>query len=173
MASPRIYIYHMHASTCDHNLNCAKLATMTTVDRRKRTGWARRRARRERKIREPKEVLVGVRVPESFHRRIQKECSRRDMSLKDLVMVALKLYFPTPVEDWDYVNATYFTFDKEDLAAEDQAWTDIWSKFLGRMPREKVELVVKAMEWDLEMQKSSRRKPAKRVAKPSHPGGTS
>ena len=94
------------------------------------------------------------------------------MSLKDLVTWALKVAFRTPV-DWDYVTATYFSFDKEELAAEHQAWTDIWSKFLGRMPREKVELVVKAMEWDLEMQKSSRRKPSKQRATPSHPGGTS
>jgi hypothetical protein len=133
--------------------------------------------KRPAKTRKPQagdEVLVGVRVPKSFHERIQRECRRRELSLKEMVIYALKLYFYTPVEDWDHGITTYFRSDQKEEADERQDWTVIWSKYLSKMPREKIEFIVKAMEWDLELLRKSGRKPLQQAPnKPSRPGGRS
>jgi hypothetical protein len=106
-------------------------------------------------------VLVGIRVLPNFHRRIQTECVRRDMSLQELVVAALKVYFASPVE-WDHANVTFYSDDPnftKKQADERNAWSDLWERYLTRMPREKVQIMTTAMEWDLQMLKSSRRKP--------------
>jgi hypothetical protein len=127
------------------------------------------------------EVLVGVRVPKKFHERIQRECRRREISLKDMVTDALKMYFESPV-DWEYKTTTYFSEgDGEEsagaaeestrAAAEESAWEFTWLKFKDKVPREKIEVIVKAMEWDLEtLRKSKRhRKVPRRRQAGSHP----
>lgn len=110
-----------------------------------------------------KKVLVGVRVPEKFHQRIQSECLRRDMTLQEMVVAALKLYFRSPA-DWDYMSATYVKHGEagEELPDEEvarrNAWLDLWTRYVNRMPEDKVTVFTHAMEWDLQAQKSSRRK---------------
>lgn len=107
------------------------------------------------------QVLVGARVSKSFHRRIHAESIRRDQSVQDLVTNALKLYFDTPVGDWKVANITYHRNDpdlSEADAKEFNAWIGVWERYLKQMPREKIDVLAKAMEWDLLTQKSSRRK---------------
>jgi hypothetical protein len=108
---------------------------------------------------EPK-VLVGVRVSKRFRDRIDAECVRRDLSLQELIIAALKLYFATP-RQWDYADVTFVVDDdnvSEQQAAERNSWGGLWERYLDRMPREKIELMVSAMKWDLLAKKSSRRK---------------
>ncbi|MDP2999602.1 MAG: hypothetical protein Q8N47_19080 [Bryobacterales bacterium] len=120
-----------------------------------------------------KKVLVGVRVPESFQRRIQSECLRRDLSLQEMVVDALKLYFRTPLE-WDYATTTYVRHGEEEgqpLAEEEVArrnsWIGLWAKYVNAMPEEKIEVLTRAMEWDLLAQKSSQRKSIRQKPQPS------
>ena len=112
----------------------------------------------------PKRVLVGVRVAEGFHRRIRSELVRRELSLQQMVVDALTLYFRTPV-DWDYAATTYVLHDDKaaaEEAARRQASIDLFLKYIDRMPPEKVEVLTRAMEWDLQTLKSSRRKPGRK-----------
>lgn len=110
-----------------------------------------------------KKVLVGVRVPESFHRRIQSECTRRDQTLQQLVVGALKIYFTAPL-DSERMTVTFVPHDRKGDEApgkvpdQKDAWVDIWLRYIHAMPPEKIEVLAKAMEWDLRAQKSSRRK---------------
>lgn len=118
-------------------------------------------------------VLVGVRVAPSFHRRIQTECVRRDMSLQELVVAALKVYFATPV-DWDRVDMKFYDDDPDltkEEANEQNAWSDLWQRYFTRMPKEKIQIIATAMQWDLQMLKSSRRKLARRVGRSSKQKG--
>ena len=115
-----------------------------------------------------KKVLVGVRVPEPFHRRIQTELVRRDLSLQQMIVDALALYFKSPL-DWDYAATTYVQHDAgdpESVMAERDAWMGLWVKYISQMPPEKVEVLTRVMEWDLRTLKSSRRKPAKPLTSP-------
>jgi len=98
---------------------------------------------------------VGVRIPESFHQRIQSECLRRDLSLQEMVVDALKLYFRTPLE-WDYATTTCVRHGEEEgqpLPEEEVArrnsWIGLWAKYVNAMPEEKIEVLTRAMEWDL------------------------
>lgn len=113
-----------------------------------------------------KKVPVSVRVAESFRRRVQSECVRRDMSLQELVVAALRFYFRTPT-DWDYAATTFIRRGEEDEelleeeAAKRNAWLGLWVKYTDLMPEEKIEVMTRAMEWDLRAQKSARRKSAR------------
>ena len=109
-----------------------------------------------------KRVLVGFRVSEGFHRRIQAECVRRDLSMQELLTAALKFYFKTPIGQWEPVNVKVLvadeqTFDRD--GTEDEVWSDLWEKYRKRMPREKIEVFTGAMQFDLQTLRSSRRKP--------------
>jgi len=115
-----------------------------------------------------KKVLIGIRVPPTFHRRIQTECVRRDLSLQEMVTAALKVYFHTPVE-WDSVDMK-FRYDDPKLgkteATEWNALTDLWERYRRLLPQDKTRVMTNAMEWDLRMRKSSRRKSATRSRQP-------
>lgn len=113
-----------------------------------------------------KQVLVGVRVSPNFHRRIHTECVRRGQSLQDLVTTALEFYFKTTVSQPAVSNSPYVELKPPPggfklmaaTAQEFQAWLGLWEKYVEQMPREKIDIMVNAMEWDLLTQKSSRRK---------------
>jgi len=114
---------------------------------------------------EQKKVLVGVRVPAAFHRRIQAECVRRDLSMQELLTAALKFYFKTPIGQWEPVNVEVLVADEQAFdrdGTEDEVWSDLWEKYRKRMPREKIEVFTGAMQFDLRTLKSSRRKPGVR-----------
>jgi hypothetical protein len=50
----------------------------------------------------------------------------------------------------------------EEIVQQRDAWLDIWLQYLNAMPEQKVDVMVKAMEWDLQAQRSSRRKTLRR-----------
>jgi hypothetical protein len=80
-------------------------------------------------------------------------------------VAALKVYFATPV-DWDRAEMKFYYDDPnltKEIANEQNAWSDLWQRYFSRMPREKVQVMTNAMEWDLQMLKSSRRKTSSRV----------
>ena len=110
-----------------------------------------------------KKVLVGVRVPESFHQRIQAQCTLRGMTLQELVITALTIFFKVPTGSGRTVLA--FVEPKwkggkasDKIANQTNAWMETWLGYIQSMPPEKVEIMAKAMQWDLGAQKSSRRK---------------
>jgi len=108
-----------------------------------------------------KKVLVGVRVPADFHRRIQLELAGRDLSLREMVVTALTQYFDRP-KKLDYAATTYVRYPNKlarEEAARRTAWIDLWVRFIGLVPSEEVEVHTRAMEWTLRTLKSSRRKP--------------
>lgn len=45
-----------------------------------------------------KKIQIGFRVNKSFHKRIEAESIKRDLSVQDLVTYALQYYFTTPAE---------------------------------------------------------------------------
>ncbi len=109
-------------------------------------------------------MLLGVRVPQKLHQRIESECALRDMNLKELVVAALEYYFTTPTE-WDYAATTFVRHpagasDRE--VTQRDAWMATWVKFIDQMPEEQAEVYVRAMSWDLRTLKASRRKPSAR-----------
>ena len=117
-------------------------------------------------------VLVGVRVPVDFHRRIQSELLRRDLTLQEMVVKALTRFFKTPVV-YDYEATTYVRHpDKlsEEEVARRNTWQGLWTKYIGLMPREKIEVQVGSMEWDMRALKSSRRKPTWKPVAPKGKG---
>ena len=87
--------------------------------------------------------------------------------MQEMVVAALKLYFRSPAE-WDYMSATYVRHgdEGEELADEEvarrNAWLDLWTRYVNKMPAEKITVLTRAMEWDLQVQKSSRRQPVRR-----------
>lgn len=91
--------------------------------------------------------LLAARVPAAFHRRVHLECVRRRMSLTQLVDFAFRLTFNAPVDRTAKPGLN-----------ERRALDDIWLRYMHTMPREKVEVMVKAMEWDLSTHKSARRR---------------
>ncbi len=116
--------------------------------------------------------MIGARVSKGFHRRIQSECVRREMSIQDLVVAGLKVYFASPAE-WDHASMTFYTDDPnftKKQADERNAWVNLWERYLSRMPQEKVQIMTTAMEWDLQMLKSSRRKSSNRGLGSKHQG---
>src|SRR5579864_7372518 len=134
--------------------NCSIMQEMST------SKLAVRRPKRAASAGDRKKVLVGARVPAPFHRRIQTECVRREMSAQELVVTALKVYFKMPVE-WDRAEIKFYQDDPnytQKQADERNVWTDLWDRYTTQMPREKIQIMTRAMEWDLTMQKSSRRK---------------
>ncbi|MBE0659923.1 MAG: hypothetical protein IH602_19675 [Bryobacteraceae bacterium] len=123
---------------------------------------------------EKKKVLVGVRVPEQFHSRISFECLRREVSLQQLVMDALRFYFKAPL-GVEAMTMTYFqpgqteSIKTEGTSRLNDPRTDVWLRYIQSMPREKVEVLTKAMEWDLQAQKSARSKAIKGKVKERKP----
>jgi hypothetical protein len=82
------------------------------------------------------------------------------MSTQELVVAALKVYFHMPVA-FDRAEIRFYTDDPnytQQQADERNAWTTLWERYTSQMPREKILVMLSAMEWDLTMQKSSRRK---------------
>jgi hypothetical protein len=108
-------------------------------------------------------VWVGVRVSKTFHRRILTECARRDLSIQELLVAAMKWLFETPRKDWSHADLTFYYEDSgltRKEAHELEAWSRLWEKYIQKVPREKIEVMEAAMQWDLRTLKSSRRKPA-------------
>src|SRR5882724_3246654 len=100
-----------------------------------------------------KKVLIGIRVPQRFHRRIRTECLRRDLSLQDMVTDALKMYFKTPLT-WDRADVKFRYDDPNITEAEADEWnalTDLWEKYRQLLPEAKTRIMTNAMEWDLRM----------------------
>ena len=108
-----------------------------------------------------KRKLLGFRVPPRFHRRIESECIKREMSFQDVVTDALKVYFQTPHADWEKADVAFMTFDDDDK----QDWMQLWVNYMNKMPKEKTELMAKAMKFDLLQHKSSRRKKGLRAVR--------
>ena len=135
-------------------------------------GRSERNSRHQNESQE-KKVLIGARVSQGFHRRIQSECVRREMSIQDLIVAGLKLYFASPA-DWDHADMKFYTdapnFTKKQVD-ERNAWMKLWNRYLSRMPQEKVQIMTTAMEWDLQMLKSSRRKSTNRGPASQQQGG--
>jgi hypothetical protein len=117
---------------------------------------------REQDARAPaKRVWVGVRVSQSFHQRIQTESARRDRSIQELLMDAMKWYFKTAGKGLTPVQIIFedSRLTTEEVAERD-AWSGLWDRYIGIMPREKIQVLAAAMQWDLRTLKSSRRKPS-------------
>jgi hypothetical protein len=117
-------------------------------------------------------TLLGVRIPQSFHRRVQSECQRRELSLQDMVVDALKFYFRTPAK-WDYAAMTVVRHGEEDEelpneeVARRNAWMGLAAKYVNSMPPDKIEMLKRVMEWDLLAQRTSRRKSVRRKPQPA------
>lgn len=45
-----------------------------------------------------KKIQIGFRVNESFHKRIEAESIKRDLSVQNLITYALQYYFTIPAE---------------------------------------------------------------------------
>ena len=117
-----------------------------------------------------KRIWVGVRVARTFHRRILTECARRDLSIQELLVAAMKWFFETPREDWSHADLRFHLEDSgltRKEASELRAWSDLWDTYIQKVPREKIEVMEAAMQWDLRTLKSSRRKPS--TGKPAPP----
>jgi hypothetical protein len=104
-----------------------------------------------------KKIQIGFRVSEAFHKRIEAESIKRDLSVQDLVTCALQYYFTTPAE-WDFSVSRFVTTSEDEKASEVKDWTDIWLKYVTAMPREKILLMAATMKLDLRHYKSSRRR---------------
>ena len=100
------------------------------------------------------ENQVKFRASDSFLASIKLECIKREMSLQELMTAAVKFYSQTPAQ-WDV--GTLFTTEKE-KGLEQHNWLALWHQYIGKMPREKVLLMVEVMKLDLLHYKSSRRK---------------
>lgn len=127
----------------------------------------RRKSAGGKQAQEPK-VLIGVRVPESFHKRILAECLRSGLSLQAILVRALEHLFRGP-ENYDYEVTSYVTYDSKLSKAEvneRHAALTLFVNYLEKMPREKRQVLAAAMEWDLRALKSSRIKPRRRKPQP-------
>jgi hypothetical protein len=126
---------------------------MLVVRERKASGKKRR-----------KTVLIGARVPETFHRRIQSECVQREMSLQAIIVSALEHYFRKSPAGLRQAEVR-FRVDAPKLTDEDTAeriaWSGLWAKYMDKMPREKIEIMANVFKWELQMLRSSRRKPVR------------
>jgi hypothetical protein len=107
-------------------------------------------------------VLVGFRVDAAFNARIEAEALKRDMTKKDMIILALKIFFQTPRSvDWDWAEVNLVKFEKpgeEDEFNQRSEHAALFWKYLDEMPPEKIDLLMRAMRWDLLAKKSSRRK---------------
>jgi hypothetical protein len=102
---------------------------------------------------EPK-VLLAARVSRTFHARVQSECIRREWSSQELITTAIDLFLEMPYEKYKFIT----------IDTAHSMRTKLWSTYLEKMPEDKIEVMLNAMKWDLQMKKSARRKSAgKRV----------
>jgi hypothetical protein len=124
-------------------------------------------------------VLIGFRVSESFQKRIESECIKREMSLQDLIGTALKQFFTlTPPASSNIFSAAASEFMKSlppaeasaDERSEFEDWLGLWVKYINDMPREKVLLIVEVLKLDLLHYRSSRRKAGLRRRKAGQKG---
>ena len=114
-------------------------------------------------MKQPK-ILMAARVSKKFHERVQAECVQREMSLQKLLVEALEEYINADSEGRPIPLAEIGVLDIDE--PEVRALKRLWSTYLHKMPEEKIELMVRAMKWDLQMKKSARRKgPRKRVGR--------
>jgi hypothetical protein len=113
-----------------------------------------------------KTVQMKFRVDQGFYDLIQAEATKRELSFQEMMLDALKLYFATPhPESWDYALTTFVKHGKgvsEGEARERRTWAALLWKYLNKMPREKIQLLMNAVRYDLDMQQSSRRKKGSR-----------
>jgi hypothetical protein len=104
-------------------------------------------------------VQVGFRVDRDLYDELVSQAFVRGLSNQELIVKALKLFFQTP-KDPRNSEATIIGFTG--MPAEEMkrrsGWLDVFLAFTEEMPREKTEIFVKAMQWDLSMKKASRRK---------------
>jgi hypothetical protein len=118
-------------------------------------------------------VLMAARVSKRFHERAQAECVRREVSLQKLMTEAVEAYIGRdPETPMHMLTLGRIEDDESKLSAEElrqqRSRQRLWSTYLNRMPTEKVETMVSAMKWDLQMKKSARRKgKGKRVTRAS------
>ena len=106
-----------------------------------------------------KKTQIAFRATEATRRLIEAEALKRDLSVQDFITCAVEYYSKTP-SDWDY-SASTFVKNRgitDEQIKERQGWTSLWLKFMDRMPRAKVLLVVETIRLDLLHYKSSRRK---------------
>jgi hypothetical protein len=151
-----------------YNLHYTLIYIWAIIKRMLNKGQPTGAQRREVDVDSPKKVLVGIRVTPNFHRRIQTECVRRDLSLQNLVVEALKEFFETPIDEGELIEIGTL----EPLrSAEEEAWHDLWAKYVRAMPREKIQVMTGAMEWDITMRKSSRRRQSVQGSKTRKSGG--
>ena len=102
----------------------------------------------------PQQHQVKFRASDRFLDLIKSECLKREMSLQELMTASIKFYSQTPAE-WDV--GTLFTTERE-KGLEQHNWLALWHQYIGKMPREKVLLIVEVMKLDLLHYRSSRRK---------------
>lgn len=107
----------------------------------------------------PSRIQVGFRVDRDFYEELVSQAFVRGLSNQELIVKALKLYFQTP-KDPRNSEATIigFTGMPPEEMKRRSAWLDVFLAFTEEMPKEKTEIFVKAMHWDLSMKKASRRK---------------
>jgi hypothetical protein len=112
-------------------------------------------------------VLMAARVSKDFHERVQAECVRREVTLRKLLISALEAYFAADSDQG--VPTRVITLGRiDDDVPQIRAYKGLWSTYLDKMPNEKIETMVHAMKWDLQMKKSARRKgPKKRIGRES------
>jgi hypothetical protein len=106
-----------------------------------------------------KKIQIGFRATETTRKLIETEALKRDLSVQDFITCAVEYYSKTP-SDWDY-SASAFVKNRgitDEQIKEQQGWMSLWLKFMDRMPRAKVLLVVETIKLDLRHYKSSRRK---------------
>ncbi len=106
-----------------------------------------------------KKIQIGFRATETTRKLIETEALKRDLSVQDFITCAVEYYSKTP-SDWDY-SASTFVKNRgitDEQIKERQGWMSLWLKFMDRMPRAKVLLVVETIKLDLRHYKSSRRK---------------
>jgi hypothetical protein len=115
----------------------------------KRQTESRGTASKSKSANEPK-VLLAARVSRPFHERVQSECIRREWSLQELVTTAIELFLEMPYEKYKFIT----------IDTAQSMRTKLWSTYLEKMPDDKIEIMLNAMKWDLQMKKSARRKNA-------------
>ena len=105
-----------------------------------------------------KKTLLGVRVTESFRKRIEAERLKRKLSVQQMVQDALEYYFKTPL-DWDYAKTEFYVDDSAMTKKRiDQIDTRrrLWDAYIESIPEKKIELMAETMRLDLLHYKSSR-----------------
>lgn len=116
----------------------------------------------------PKKIQTTFRVDEKMYNRMHSEAVKREVSIQEMILYALQIYWRTPRTPWDYAELKFVSHDNEQGRTQEEIdvrnhWLELWKRYTDRMPREKVEMVVKALEWDLKMKRSSRTKDARKT----------